>query len=245
MLMAFVDESSNAIHYRTLGLVVQASKVRALRDGLDGLIDDVASKNAAIERTTELHGHDLFQATEDWRSLRAAPRSRISVYRRALEVVAANAEAALVEGLDRRLFRERYADDRDEHVATLLHLLEKLDRYARRRGDDLVVVADEHHTALAAQEALRATRTGPTWGYRGRPQSLLDTVYFVSSTMSRPVQAADMVAYLHQRISDVVETDGRAAAANAGLWSIVEPLLHADRVWRPVDAQHPPPDGGG
>jgi hypothetical protein len=39
--------------------------------------------------------------------------------------------------------------------SALLHLMEKLDRYAHRRYHDLVVVADEHHTATPLVAANR------------------------------------------------------------------------------------------
>lgn len=118
-------------------------------------------------------------------------------------------------------------------MTTLLHLLEKLDHYADRRGQDLIVVADEHHTARAAQEALRGTRSRAVWGYRGQPRRIVDTVYFVSSEMSRLVQAADLVAFLDQRVADVVETDKRAARANEELWSVIAPSMRKERIWKP------------
>ena len=94
-------------------------------------------------------------------------------------------------------------------------------------------MADEHHTARTAQEALRSTRNGTVWGYRGRPRRIVDTIYFVSSEMSRPVQAADMVAFLHQRVSDIAEADKRAARANEQLWSIIAPRMRKERIWKP------------
>jgi hypothetical protein len=233
VLLAFIDESSNRLHYRTLGLIVHQDKVRLLLEGLNAVMDQAAATYEEIGPDDELHGHDLFHGTETWAPLRRLTRARISIYRQALEVVAEHCEAFFVEGLDRGSFQRKYADEHDEHVTTLLHLLEKLDRYADRRGQDLIVVADEHHTARAAQEALRRTRNGTVWGYRGRPRRVVDTIYFVSSEMSRPVQAADMVAFLHQRVSDVVEVDKRAARANELLWSVIAPSMRKERIWKP------------
>jgi hypothetical protein len=233
VLLAFIDESSNRLHYRTLGLIVHQDNARLLLDGLNSVMDRAAATYDGIEPDDELHGHDLFQATEGWASLRRLTRARISIYKQSLEVIAEFCEVFFVEGLDRGRFQSRYADEHDEHVTTLLHLLEKLDRYADRRGQDLIVVADEHHTARAAQEALRGTRSRAVWGYRGHPRRVVDTIYFVSSEMSRLVQAADMVAFLHQRVADVVETDKRAARANEELWSVIAPSMRKERIWRP------------
>jgi hypothetical protein len=51
--------------------------------------------------------------------------------------------------------------------------------------------------------------------------------------MSRLVQAADLVAFLHQRVADVVETDKRAARANEELWSVIAPSMRKERIWKP------------
>lgn len=235
MLFAFVDESANKLHYRTVGLVVRGSNARALAAALDDVVERASHDFTGVRADFELHGHDLFAATEEWSTLKSVPRARIAIYRQALDAVVRHAEAIYVEGLERNGFRDRYSDVRDEHLACLLHLLEKLDKHANRRSQDLVVVADEHHAARAAQDEIRRSRTQPVWGFRGRPLRIVDTVYFVPSDMSRLVQAADLVAFLHQRISDVVERDARAAAANESLWSALAPLWgrSKERLWRP------------
>lgn len=233
VLFAYVDETVNQPHYRTVALVVPEGRVRTLTQRLDDVVERAAAEYDGVEAEFELHGHDLFQATERWAVMKPRVRARIAIYRQCLEAVAVSAEAIYVEGVDRSRFRDRYADERDERQACLMHLLEKIDAHARRRGQNVVVVADEHHTALTTQDALRRIRREPVWGYRGRPDRLLDTVYFVSSAMSRPVQAVDMVAFLHQRLADDIGADPRARAANATLWSTLDEIKVRDRLWSP------------
>ncbi|GAB2472600.1 hypothetical protein GCM10027063_11900 [Promicromonospora xylanilytica] len=160
-----------------MGLVVRAANVREFAEHLDGVVARAAHSFTGIDADVELHGHDLFGATQDWASLKPLVRARISIYRQALDVTAKHAEGIWVEGLDRKGFRDRYADQHDEHITVLLHLLEKLNRYANRHGEDLVVIADEHRTAKSAQAALRTARRERIWGYRGKPQRIADTVY--------------------------------------------------------------------
>ncbi|ACZ32117.1 hypothetical protein Xcel_3116 [Xylanimonas cellulosilytica DSM 15894] len=245
MLFAYVDETANQAHYRAVALVVPEAKVGALTQGLDDVVESAAKVHEGVAAEFELHGHDVFQATEEWSVMKRKVRARIAIYRQSLEVVASTAEAIYVEGLDRGRFRDRYADERDEHQTCLLHLLEKINAHARRRGEHIVVVADEHNTALATQDALRRARREPIWGYRGRPDRLVDTIYFVSSAMSRPVQAVDMVAFLHQRRADAVEPDPRATAANDALWRVLADVPSARPAVGTVDARQPPPCGGG
>lgn len=233
MLLAYIDETVNKAHYRTVALVLDESAVGPLVQDLDDVVIRAARTHDGVQPGAELHGHDLFQATEEWSALKPKVRARIAIYRQSLEAVARHGSAIYVEGLDRRRFRDQYAQERDEHQACLLHLLEKINKHARRNDENVVVVADEHHTARATQDALRRIRHERIWGYKGRPDRLLDTVYFVSSGMSRPVQAVDMVAFLHQRIADRVEADSRARQANATLWNVVDPLVVRDRLWAP------------
>jgi hypothetical protein len=233
VLFAYIDETSNIRCYRTVGLVVRAANVRQFAEQLDVVVSRAAQSFEGIDADIELHGHDLFGATQEWAPLKPVVRARISIYRQALDVTAEHAEGIWIEGLDRKGFRDRYADQHDEHITVLLHLLEKLNRYANRHGEDLVVIADEHRTAKSAQAALRKARRERVWGYRGKPQRIADTVYFVSSAGSRLVQAADLVAFLYQRLADGVDRDERAAAANRGLWSALENVPVHDRLWEP------------
>lgn len=216
-----------------MGLVVRATAVRAFAEQLDVVVARAAESFGGIDADIELHGHDLFGATQDWAPLKPVVRARISIYRQALDVTAEHAEGIWIEGLDREGFRTRYADEHDEHITVLLHLLEKLNRYASRHGEDLIVIADEHRTARSAQAALRKARREKIWGYRGKPQRIADTVYFVSSAGSRLVQAADLVAFLYQRLADGVDRNERAAATNKNLWSALENVPVHDRLWEP------------
>ena len=231
MLFAYVDETSNAFHYRTVALVFSEAAVREVTAGLDDVVATAAKQHVGIDPEAELHGHDLFQATEDWGTLKREVRARVSVYSRALQTVASHADRVFVEGLDRQTFRDRYADERDEHQTCFLHLLEKLNAHARKRRQNLVVVADEHNTALATQHAVRRMRREPVWGFRGQPDRLIDTVFYVPSAMSRAVQAVDLVAYLHQRVTDHTERDSRAERANRMLWSHLEAVPQSIRTW--------------
>lgn len=98
MLLAFIDESSNRLHYRTLGLIVHQDNARLLIDGLNAVMDRAAATYDGIEPDDELHGHDLFQATEGWAPLRRLTRARISIYKQSLEVIADLCEVFFVEG---------------------------------------------------------------------------------------------------------------------------------------------------
>jgi hypothetical protein len=64
VLFAYVDESSNRLHYRAVALVVSPANIRALAVELDAVITRASASFAGVGRDFELHGHDLFGATE-------------------------------------------------------------------------------------------------------------------------------------------------------------------------------------
>jgi len=118
-----------------------------------------------------------------------------------------NAQTVFVEKVHRSEFRDHFAGAQNEHIVSLIRLLKQIDDYADRIGDDIVVIADEHHTARLAQRELQ----------RISHKRIVDTMFFVPSDMSRLIQAVDLVAFLHQRVSDTFERDPRAARTNESL----------------------------
>jgi len=225
VLFAIVDESSNHRHYRTVGLIVSARNLRPLTLALDGIALAASSTFEGIEPIVELHGHDLFAGTEDWQPLKQQVRARIGIYAKALRAIVENSQTVFVEKVNRSAFRKHFAGAQDEHVVSLIRLLKQIDNYADQLDEDIVVIADEHHTARLAQRELQ----------RISHKRMVDTVFFVPSDMSRLVQAVDLVAFLHQRVSDTVERDPRAARTNESLWRLLEPIWDTSHegTWRP------------
>jgi hypothetical protein len=103
VLFAYVDESANKRHYRTVALVLDAERVSGLAEALDAVMAGASAAYKGVGREFEFHGHDLFGATEEWAVLKSAPRARIGIYRDALQAIAGAVGAVFIEGLDRGL----------------------------------------------------------------------------------------------------------------------------------------------
>jgi hypothetical protein len=232
-LVALIDESANQHFYRIAALVVHARWIKEY--GL--ALDDVAARASEAYGTpaaAELHGHSLFQGSDDWTALH--PRQRIGIYGDGLAAVARYGEAIFIRGVHRPRFRERYArrPDYNEHEAALMFVMENVNAHALRTNSSVRVVADECRFAASIRRSLETFKVDGTWGYRAQPLTHIDDITFVSSKDYRPVQGIDLVAYLKTRRASRLDTDPRAIKANRQLWEKIAHLVSVDRDWYPL-----------
>ena len=119
------------------------------------------------------------------------------------------------------------------HESTLTFLIERVDEYAERVDDLALIIADEVDGQERFRRDLWHYQRQSTWGYRARQITrVVDTIHFAPSKSSRLVQAADLVAYMARRQTHV-ETDGRAARANAVIWARLGPCIWHQQCWFP------------
>ncbi|MBO3745989.1 DUF3800 domain-containing protein [Streptosporangiaceae bacterium NEAU-GS5] len=65
---------------------------------------------------------------------------------------------------------------------------------------------------------------------------MVDTIHFAPSSASRLLQAADLVAFLHQRCQRK-ERDPHAQQANEDLWVRISGKVYHEMCWFPVPAR--------
>jgi hypothetical protein len=184
---------------------------------------------------TELHGRDLFHGVKDFARLHREPRRRIKLYGDALQAIAKQPSVQIfIRGINRDAQRKRYSTVHHPHDVVLGHLLERIDEYAESQDQPLLVIADEVQDAKHHRSSLWEYQNSGTWGYRSRVlKQVVDTIHFSPSNSSRLLQAADLVSFLHHRITSGVETDQRAVKANASLWARVSPQVRHCSCWVP------------
>lgn len=173
------------------------------------------------------------------------PRARIGTYDTAFQVIGAQCQAIILRGLDVAGLHRRYETPESPGSLALLHLLERIDDYAKIRDEHVLVIADEVGEQAKHRSDLAVYRAKGTWGYRARPLTqIIDTLHFGPSHASRLLQAADLVAFLYRRMETHTEPSEKAAHANELIWSRIEQKVRHRHCWLPetslvVDARRP------
>lgn len=229
MLLAYVDESYTASHYWIAALVCPQIDVVPLTNALDAVVAKAANTYRDISPRAELHGHRLFHGSDDWALLKPMVRARIGVYNDAFSAIGASGANIIIRGVDRLRLEHRYIYPNHPHAVVLEHLLERIDEHAAAKAELVLVIADEIDQADQYRRALWHSQKFATGGYRARQLSrIVDTLHFAPSKSSRLVQAADLIAFMHNRIFSGADRDDRAVRANAALWSrIVGNVTHS------------------
>ena len=122
----------------------------------------------------------------------------------------------------------------DAIEGALRHLLEKLNDYASRVGDRVLVIADEVPDQQAHAMRMASYQSLTTGGYKPSKLSRIEfPITFGKSAESPGIQCADMIVYLYRRIDANEQLDDRAANTARDLWTVVKPLRPVVRRWDP------------
>lgn len=157
------------------------------------------------------------------------------MYSDAFQAVADHCQAIILRGVHSSGLRQRYAAPDPPHSIVLLHLLERVDDYAKAGGKHALVIADEVGEQARHRSELAMYRRSGTWGYRARKLTqIVDTLHFAPSDASRLVQAIDLVAFLYRRMESHTEPVEKARRANERLWARIEPKVQHRLCWYPV-----------
>lgn len=222
MILAYLDESNSDTAYYITALIVPDTVAIPLASGLDAVVEYAQLTYGGIASSVELHAQPLSSGTGDWDRLKnnAAARADITPgqsmrsLRRDVDI--------RIRGVELRGLRRRYGNQIDPHGVALTFVLERVQWSARDHDDIALVIADEVRGREAAyRRALRRYQEAGTWGWRAeRLDRVADTIQFAPSSESRLLQAADLVAFVHQRTMRRRQHP-RAAAFYQGLWEVL------------------------
>lgn len=242
VLLAYVDESYNASYFYLGALIVDASAAKAIDSGLSQLVGEYTDldRPRPVDRDAELHGYHLFHGVAQWSDL--AARERVALYSRAFRVIRASGASYVVRGIDIEQQHAVYEDPYPPHEVVLGHLLEEIERFAKRRSRYALVLADDIHSRDRHRTQFRDFRLHGTPGSRkSKLPNLIDTIHFGPSHHSRLLQAVDLITYLYRRRLTQVEPSERAKKTTENVWEIIDPIVVSRRTWIP---KHKGPDRG-
>lgn len=227
VLYAYVDESERDDSFYFLGATICTDDQRdELSERLNDLMERHALSAATLSPSTELHGSTMMRAAEDpWRSV--PMRLRFKIFRDALEAIEQSGTRVYIEGVNiyRQLARG-YPNPTPARELAFSHLFERINECCHNDEPRIKVVADEHHTSEISRSNFSRYRNVGTYGYRSsRLPNIDQNIEFVTSHSVRPLQAADLVTYLYNRLTTVQETDQRAHEMKRDLWSVIDPAV--------------------
>ncbi|MQY14496.1 hypothetical protein SRB5_46640 [Streptomyces sp. RB5] len=220
-----------------VALVVAEGHLRPLHRALDAVVGKAAD-SYPVDPYAELHGHALVQARDDWERMGNKGsnmiRARIGIYADAMRAIGSHDVRIIVRGLDLPAHFASQESSVPPHQLVLMHLLEQICDHVEQRETLGLVIADEIEGADDHRSHFRDYQTVGTGGtISSKLPCLVDTIHFAPSKASRLLQAADLVAYLHRRLTAGQDRDPRARKANEKLWSLVAPRVTHLECWTP------------
>jgi hypothetical protein len=227
--VAYMDETFNDDAYWICATLIHVDRIASAKRGLDEVVASW-SRSIGIPATAELHGFDLWHGSGSFVGL--VPGVRRAIYDDALDALIEAEPLIILRGVAPRGLRVIHP-----HRLSWRYAIESVDEEMERLGGTALIVADEH---VEMEPALRGDiveyASGTTGGWRARTITrVLRGLRFLSSHEHRLLQAADLVAFLHQRRENVpVEAHRRAHTAREGHWIKVLPRIVVSRLWTPT-----------
>lgn len=208
VLLAFIDESYGPDHYYLAAVVCDGKALAAVEKELAAVVEK-ARKDFGVAASAELHGHELFHGKGDWLPIAGKPRAQIGVYRAAMRAIGLSGAVIFTSGTNPSRL------GKDPHALTLEYLIERIDSYAKKKDDYVILMCDDIDQGAVYRQELEHFRRYATGGYRPTQITrVLDTMHFGDSRLSRGLQAADLVAFIWRRFkSQRSSTDPRETKA--------------------------------
>ncbi|MEC3853455.1 DUF3800 domain-containing protein [Paenarthrobacter ureafaciens] len=235
MLVAFIDESypDQKNKYCVSAVVLDMVALFDLSEGFRSVLS-YANQAFNVDAQAELHGHEIMQQRKGWAPIRGKHRAATTIYKKALAEIAASGAKVFFEGVDVLALHQRYSYPDDPHEIALRHVLERVNDYAATRDRTVVVMADEEPGQNQHAAMIELFSRHGTPGYRSsRLPQILQPVRFDGSHHHAGLQAADLTAYLYNRMQAGQETHPAAIKARREMWDALRPAVHHARFWTP------------
>jgi len=225
MLLCFVDESNEGEFFGFAAVVADEHCTKRLTTSLNRLMDQ-AGVDWGLDRTTEFHAYPMFHGRDEWAAV--PTRARVGLFHKVVDAIVDEPVDIILRSVNERRLRERQARNSypvnfpPEQVC-FQHILQRVDRVAKRDNTHALIIADDRGDRERHRERFATYQTEGTPGVYMHTtlETLLDTVHFAPSHRSRMLQAADMLAFINRRFQTVTESDPRAAENMRKLWAKV------------------------
>jgi hypothetical protein len=186
----------------------------------------------------EFHGKDLFAGEGPFAE--KSPLERIEIYDEVLRGIQLVDGEVVIRGVNKKRLESRYTRPYHPHDIALMFTIESIERLARKRDCQVLLVADEAKEVedAALRDLVHYQEFGTQWGWRTEKiERIIDTIHFVPSHRNCAIQLADCAAYIAARVRKVREgtvSRNRSAEAVEALWEErIEPFLWVNEVWHP------------
>jgi hypothetical protein len=233
--VAFIDETYNSTAFWICCIVLDTDVLEALQADLR-LISVEAGHAWNLAGVPELHGYELFHRCGGFRGVPA--RACVGIYRSALEVLVAASPDIVLRGVVTERIRHQHP-----HRLAWRWAIESVDELPGAGG--ILVVADRRiEMEKPLQRDVQDYIRFGTGGWKPRKiERVLPDLRFQDSHENPLLQAADLVAFLHQRrVSRRIEQDSRSHSAREALWELIAPHVRVERVWDPPLSHGEPPE---
>jgi hypothetical protein len=233
MYMLYVDESGKSglrdpvQPFHVLGgLAVHERQWQPMERDLDARIDALVPPPRA--HTWELHMTDMVNSKGCFKGV--ALQTRDALRDAVFDVIEAHRPTFIFIALDKQKHVARYANPDPPEDVTYELMIERFDRFLRRRDEVGVIVSDDQK---GAEDQIRKAHSRYRKGGTGWSQidHVIETPFFAPSHWSRMLQIVDVATWFAARKLRN-EQRGRPAPPQ---WSRIEPFLDG----------HPSPSGKG
>ena len=223
MLLSFVDESNHGDFHGFAAVVADEYSTKSLTGTLNAIMRH-AGVDWGLDCTTEFHAYPMFHGKEVWSAVPA--RARVGLFHKVVDAIVDEPVVLILRSVNETRLRERqtknyYPVNFPPEQVCFQHILQRVDRVARRDTTHALIIADERGDRERHRERFATYQTEGTPGVYMHTtlDTLLDTVHFAPSHRSRMLQAADVVAFIYRRFRTVTESDPRAAEEIRRLWA--------------------------
>lgn len=204
MLLAYVDESSSDGYYFMGALIAVPSVVSQISSSLEAMTKRLSeSTNGALESDAELHATEMWTGKGAWRHTSLGERLRRAAFLEAVELVCKQHISAIFVVIDMKEHEEGDYAGSSPHDRALMHLLERIQaKFAEANAYGVVVcdsLGDKGQHRRQHRNFQRYRTSGTTGDIPTKLGSIVDTLYFVDSHLSRPLQAIDLLTYAVRR----------------------------------------------
>ena len=117
-----------------------------------------------------------------------------------------------IETFDRDAQRRRYSRLYYHRALTIRYLIECVNDFTRREGDQALAFLDDHYTAPEGRKEFIHYKSQGTFGYKSSKRLHIDELDFCDSRSMLGLQAADLCTYAYQRTVTARDADPRAVA---------------------------------
>ncbi|MDR0960738.1 MAG: DUF3800 domain-containing protein [Propionibacteriaceae bacterium] len=239
-LWIFADESyteRDTDHY-VATLLMTESQVVSLEDGFARIREGI-HPSYGISPNMEFHAHEMMQGKGGWSSLRGRVGDAVRLYGRLIEAIVESGAQAAVQGVDVESLNQRFSYPAKPYEVGMRRALEQVNLWCESgNGGKAQIIADEVGLSNVDAQTLfgrviDGSSLAASSSHPGRLLNIDDSVKFVDSSGCTGVQAADLVAYIVRRHTEVANQHPKASRATRSLFNRLKPVLRYSNKWRP------------